>query len=96
MAVERQAHMADHRVRPAFRHQVDGLAEINEARDGPIGHAVIHRYDDGFFRITVHDSFQTNFLSSHNNNNLPLRSLTNLLCKPEGLINTSNKTGNKS
>jgi hypothetical protein len=32
---------------------------------------VIHRYDDGFFRITVHDPFQTNFLSSHNNNNLP-------------------------
>jgi len=32
---------------------------------------MIHRYDDGFFRITVHDSFQTNFFSSHNNNNLP-------------------------
>jgi hypothetical protein len=33
---------------------------------------VVHRHDDRFLRIAVHDSFQTNFLSSHNQQ-LPLQ-----------------------
>jgi hypothetical protein len=60
---------------------------------------VVHRDDDRLFRIAVHDSFQTDFLSSHSNNNNSSPCIhTNLLCscKPGGLINTSNKTGNKS
>jgi hypothetical protein len=74
MAMERKPHMADHRVCPAVCYHVDGLAHIDQARNRSFRDTVIHRYDDRFFRIPVHDSFKTNFLSSHSNNNLPLHS----------------------
>jgi hypothetical protein len=56
---------------------------------------VVHRYDDRFFRIAVHDSFKTDFLSSHSKQQLqqqPSASAYFLACKPEGLINTRNKS----
>src|SRR4030042_4777175 len=87
MSVERQAHMADHGICPAICDEVDGLPHIDEGRDWPVRDPVIHRDDDGLLRIAIHDPFQTNFLSSHNNNNnLPPHSHTNYCAKPEGLL----------
>jgi hypothetical protein len=56
---------------------------------------VVHRHDDGLLRIAVHDPFQTDFLSSHSNNNNSSPCIHTVLCKPEGVINTRN-TGNNT
>jgi hypothetical protein len=57
---------------------------------------VIHRDDDGLLRIAVHDSFQTDFLSSHssNNNSSPFRLLE--MSNLRGLTGTRNNTGNNT
>jgi hypothetical protein len=53
---------------------------------------VIHWYDHGLFRIPVHDPFQTNFLSSHNNNNLPPSIAEFFLQMKKGSTDTRNKS----
>ncbi len=86
MAVQRQSHVPDHAVRPAVSHQVHGLAHIDQPGNRPVRYPVVHGHDDGFFRITVHDSFKTDFLSSHgNNNSSPCIPAVYFSCKPEGL-----------
>jgi hypothetical protein len=66
VTVKRQTYMPDDSIRPAIGNKVDGLPHIDKAGDRPVRDAVVHRYNDGLFRITIHDPFQTNFLSSHN------------------------------
>jgi hypothetical protein len=55
---------------------------------------VIHRYDDRFLRIPVHDPFQANFLSSHGVTTTPPPDFT-FQANQRDYFNTSNKTGNK-
>jgi hypothetical protein len=41
---------------------VDGFAELDQARNGAYGHAVVHRNDDGFARVPVQDPLQSDLL----------------------------------
>ena len=60
--------------------------DIDQARDRPVRDAVVHRHDDGLLRIAVHDSFQTNFLSSHSKQQLLPLFLHEFSGKAEGLL----------
>ena len=63
MGAAGQAFVHEHGIGSAFGHLVDGVAHVDEARDGADSDAVVHGDDDGAVGVAIENAFEADGFS---------------------------------